>query len=196
MKRYFFMILVFVLCLSSPVHALPSKDYKKVEKLVTRYMEAVKRYDTKTYLNCYQPKKYRKGIPFWTDKSLIKYLKRTKKYFSYDIRKITIKNKKAYAYLRVSYYDVFFDIRDAWVENYYDYLIDGNFYFDLFCKYDLASAFEYREDRDLCIDTKNIKIPLIKRNGKWKIEKQSTSMSIIEDGGFYYWYDFVIEHYP
>lgn len=82
MKRFLFTVLLFILLVSTPVqarHRINNHDKNSTKKLVTRYMEAVKRYDTKTYLGCYQPKKYRKGVLYWVSKEMVKYLKLTKK---------------------------------------------------------------------------------------------------------------------
>lgn len=202
MKRFLFTVLLFILLVSTPVQAgrrINNHDKNATKKLVTRYMEAVKRYDTRTYLGCYQSKKYRKGVLYWVNKGMIKYLRRTKKdYFSYTIREIKLKSRKGTAYVTVSYYDTFSDLNDAWKEYFYEHLFDEDFDFDFdfFCKYYLCSQYKFRENREYKIKTEKIRIPLIYRKGRWMIEKQNRAMDYMEDGGFNHWYSAVMHEFP
>lgn len=200
MKRFLFTVLLFILLVSTPVqarHRINNHDRNATKKLVTRYMEAVKRYDTKTYLGCYQPKKYRKGVRYWFGKGMIKYLRRTKKdYFSYTISEIKLKSRKGTAYVTVSYYDTFSDLKDAWKEYFYEHLFDEDFDFDFFCDCYLWYQYEFRENREYKIKTEKIRIPLIYRKGRWRIEKQNRAMDYMEDGGFNHWYSAIMREFP
>lgn len=176
-------ILLFGFCPFS-VHASPAKERKAIIRTLGKYNDAVKKYD----LNKIRATLDNKNLMYWYGFPVLqKHIRKlNKKYYSMEIISIKIKGNTAVATTKVSFYSAYDDCKSAMKSTYYDY--DGSWSgrksLNKFSKY-LKDIYPenlalYEDDpegfKDQFIFTNKTKIPLIKVNGKWKIQKVTKRM--------------------
>lgn len=209
MKLYKPRIILFVSLLIlflAPFNVSAASQEKKVEKQITKYLDAISKCDYKTVEKT-MTKSARKNI-IRHHKLFEKVIKRMHKDgFQYDIQDIEVSGKQATAIVEVEYYDAYLDfiysfeyllddirknpklssksdkIRKLWV----DYLIER--YEEAMGKCPEPADYTLEEDweadfdfwEDDCYATKTIKIPLVKESGQWKISKHTKAMQNMMD---------------
>lgn len=165
--------------ISINAYAASKKDKKAVKAQVVKLMKNVKKYNHDGIANCFQPRKYRKGFTLFKQNSKYASTIRQvhKKYFDYEIAKIEVKGKKAKVKVYVTYYDLYGVYEDAfWDMVAYEVKHPGWLNSDFEGK-----AYQYmkkaiKKNGSYPLEEITAYIPLVKRNGKWKIEKMTKNM--------------------
>lgn len=181
-KQLLSLIILFTLIISVlPVNAAV-RDEKQIRSTTNSFMKYVKTYNTNKIASPFQPKKYRKTFNIWQGNygmsKLVRFLH--KKYFSYKILKVTTKGKKAAATVEVTYYNAYLLAQDAYSDTAYSLLFSKKKISAKEAQRRINYYARKRYDSDKThkndIKTVKVKIPFIKRNGKWKIEKMTNPM--------------------
>lgn len=192
MKRKLFkllsivMVFAFIVCLLPHPVAQAASEKSKVEKSVKKYMFAVKEYNSKKIDRCLVNKNY-----LYASK-----LKRLKRHIrklhsentNYELRKIKVNGSKATAVIRVTYYNAYYDCKDAMRELAWEAVRTNTdielkeFWEEIEWAYEIekSSVQDGTSDR---IFYMTVKIPLIKKGNSWKIEKVNKNMQWFMDCG-------------
>ena len=160
--------------------AATNKNEQAVRAQVVKLMKNVKVYNESGIVKCFQPRKYRSGFKIFNQKS--KYAATIRqvhqKYLKYKIEKISINGKKAKAKVKVTYYDLYNVYEDA----FWDMLAYNLKYPNAINSKNIETKqYEYmkkaiKEHKTSPLRQITCYIPLIKRNGKWQIEKMTKNM--------------------
>ena len=195
MKRFTFILFLFVFVMIPSV-SVSAGEHEAVEKVIVRYFSSVKKYDTDKILSCYQPSGFRKPVTYWVDGEAVRYLKTVnKKNFTYKIKHIDFTEKKVYVSVRVKYYDSYYDIKDVWGYYFWVHVDDGIFDISDFCKR-MTKNYKWRGKGDRSFVEQTIRITLVKRSGKWKIQERTQRMARMEDCGLTYYFPKVLSRIP
>lgn len=182
------MVFALMVCLLPHPVAQAANDKSRIKTAISKYMVAVKGYNSKRIDKCLLNKKY-----LYASK---KKLKRLNKHIrklhsentSYELRKIKVNGSRATAVIRVTYYNAYYDCKDAmrelaWDAVRYDTDIKLKELWD-----EIEWAYETEKD-DVQNNTSDrifymtVKIPLIKKGNSWKIEKVNKNMQWFMDCG-------------
>lgn len=175
------LILVFVMNhVSVNALAASKKDKKAVKAQVVKLMKNARNYNVSGLTKCFQPRKYRKGFYTFAQNSkhaaTIRQVQ--KKYLDYEIVYVKIKGKKASVKVNVTYYDLYDVFKDAfWDMVAYEVKHPGT----IEDKGIETMQYEYmkkaiKRNGTYPLTDITCYIPLVKRNGKWRIEKMTKNM--------------------
>lgn len=168
----------------APAYAAQTKDQKAIVKTLEKYNEAVKKYDLKKIRNTLD----NKNIKYWIGYPIMQKHIRTlnSKYYAMDIISIKVKGNTAVATTKVTFYNAYDDSTSAMKSTLYDYERSWSskktltsFSKHLKSKYSENLKLYTDESRDFktrFIFSTKTKIPLVKVNGKWKIQKVTKTM--------------------
>lgn len=160
--------------------ATNKKEQAAVKAQVVKLMKNVKAYNNPGIVKCFQPRKYRKGFSLFGQNSKFAATIRQvhKKYLDYNIVKVTVKGKRANVRVDVTYYDLYYVYKDA----YWDMVLyelkhpgainDNNMEAKMYTFMNKA----IRKNKTYPLTKITCCIPLVKRNGKWQIEKMTKNM--------------------
>ncbi len=188
---------ILVLSTTCPVYA--ASDEKKITKQVNKYFGYVKNYD---HVAIDKMMYKRHTVRYWKLSSLEKTVKKiNKKSFKYQIDTITVKGNKATVKVKVLYYDGYISCRASIKEQLQKILNKKQSKIDLNAvASDLWKSFKYDRkyyNKHLAQDAAinypdtfsedfaeyteyysyaSYKIPMIKKNGKWYIQKMTANM--------------------
>ena len=160
--------------------AASKKDKKAVKARVVTLMKNVRKYNESGIKNCFQPRKYRKGFILFNQNSKYASTLRQvhKKYLDYEIGRIKIKGNKANVKVYVTYYDLY-DVFQSAFWDMVEYEMDHPGAIESKgmekAQYDFMKKAIKRSGSYPLTDI-TCYIPLVKRNGKWKIEKMTKNM--------------------
>ena len=177
----FLLIMVFMMNHASMnALAAPNKNEQAVRAQVVKLMKNVKAYNSPGIVKCFQPRKYRSGFYTFNQKS--KYAATIRqvhnKHLKYKIEKVSIKGNKAKAKVNVTYYDLYYVYRDAFWSMVAYNLKHPN---AINSKNMEAKTYEFmnkaiKKNKTYPLTQITCYIPLVKRNGKWQIEKMTKNM--------------------
>lgn len=176
-------ILLFSFC-PLAVNASQAKDRKAITQTLEKYNDAVKKYDLKKIIDTLD----NKNLTYWYGyPDLQKHIRKlNKKYYSMEILSMKVKGNTAVVTTKVSFYSAYDDCRFAMKSTFFDYngVWSGQKTLKRFSKY-LKDVYPdnlllYQNDpenfKTQFIFTNKTKIPLVKVNGKWKIQKVTKRM--------------------
>lgn len=160
--------------------ATTSKEKAAVKAQVVKLMKNVKAYNESGIVKCFQPRRYRKSFSLLDQKSKFAATIRQvhQKYLDYEIVKVTVKGKRANVRVDVTYYDLYYVYKDAfWDMVLYNTkhpgsINDGNMEAKIYTFMNKA----IRKNKTYPVTKITCCIPLVKRNGKWVIEKMTKNM--------------------
>lgn len=165
-------------------NASQAKDRKAIIRTLEKYNDAVKKYDLKKIMDTLDDK----SLAYWYGYPVLqKHIRKlNKKYYSMEIISIKVKGDTAIATTKVSFYSAYEDCKSAMKSTFYDYdrYWSGQKTIKRFSKY-LKEVYPdnlliYEDDpegfKDAFIFTNKTKIPLVKVNGNWKIQKVTKRM--------------------
>lgn len=197
-KILFLWVLAFFICclLPHPISQAASKkvEQTKVSKTVDDFIQTSKSYNKKK-INKYLVDK---NWDYIKSKKLQRMIKRaSSETLTYKIKKVKIKGNKATAVIRVTHYSSY----NRCVEEMKKYIVDSALYNKKIKNLNpWIGELSWTSTLDLddiqngdttMLFSYNIKIPLVKTHGKWKIERMTPSLlSIIDTGIAEFIHDF------
>jgi len=176
--RVFLCLLLVLTLLPLPVSAASSKSETAVRKQTVKFLKQVKKYNEKGITSCFLPENMRKSLEIYPQSSKQGQVIRTlhKKYFQYDIKKISVKGSKATVKIKASYYDGY----DVFTYAFWDVVkyslshpkLSDNEVDKYLAKY----AKKYIKQSGDNVISKTVTISFKKYNGKWKIKNANSKL--------------------
>ncbi len=184
-------IIFFILLLLTPhcVLAASKKQEQAVTKQINHFMKSVTKYDqSKSKKSFANPD----DITLIYDKRFSRFIRDKQDfYLNYEIKSVKAKGKRATAKVKVTYYTGYYATWYALKQSTYDIAIWNkkltsklfvnhmeNFYEQYQLGYSILGGYK---KYDKLTKTKTISIPLVKVNGKWKIEEMTPQLYRIID---------------
>lgn len=170
--------IMFFVCFSVPAFA-KANDIAQVTKAFNNYTSAVTQYNKKKIDNCLDDKHF----SYSYNLAYQKYIRMlNKKYLTYNIKSIKIRGNSATVMATVSFYSAYDDSKKAMkevinVKNMSDKKISKLYIKKLKAAYsDNLNYCDSEKFKEQFIFTNTTKIPLVKKNGKWKVAKVTSKM--------------------
>ena len=194
MKRFLcgLMSVIMLFCVV-PVNAKAANNESKITNQATGFLKACKNYTPLKIAKYFQPAEYRKAFPVWNNKKMQKVVSKVQNdHFKYTITDVSIKGKRASVTVNVDYYDLWDEVLDSMI---YCHKKNYSFRSDAFANRILKLYKENSKKNGSasCIHT-TVKIPMIKRNGKWMVQKMTKQMNKISDAGSTASFDYIFMH--
>ena len=187
-KRILWMVLCLavILAVSGPADAASAgKDKTAIKNRINTYIKAVKAYDTDTVKKCFQPAK---ADSIGVQPEMASTIRKMHKdHLKASVTKVTVSGGKATVKLKVSYYKGY----DLFTKSILKTMGRATEQWTIrkLAKEVAADAYKrYQNQKNKAryVITKTLTVPMIRKNGKWLIEKNTEYMQRLLDCAYEY----------